>query len=334
MTAPINHSICVLATGIGAIIGQGIIRGLRASGYRTKIIGLDRSTRPPGPEWCDAFVQKPHCEETSPKYLEFWHSLIREHKIDLVLPGLEVDVDFLDVHRKTLELATNCTIALNRHALIDLANDKWRMHLHLEAHDFPSIPTVIPTTWEDAMEKLGKPPILMKPCRSNGGRGIVRLHDRNDFDYWIRKAEGPCMLQRIVGSDDEEFTVGSFGLGGGDALDPIIFRRRLCAAGNTVMAEVVTNKLISERVAALNALLQPEGPTNYQFRIEHGEAYLLECNPRFSSSNSLRTKFGYNEAAMSINHFHYRRQPQPPIILGGTGWRYSEDYVTHDRDPV
>lgn len=325
----------VLVTGVGAIIGQGIVRSLRASGHPVKVIGLDRSARPPGPDWCDVFVQKPICDERSDGYRDFWQNLIRKESIDLVLPGLEVDMLFLDGQREMFEKEHGaCVLALNHSALIALTGDKWLMHLFLEDHGLSAIPTMIDASWDDALATLGAAPILLKPRQGNGSRGIVRLHDREDFAYWTRKTAEPWMLQRIVGSEHEEYTVGSFGLGDGQAVAPIIMRRRLSAAGNTQQAEVVNHPLLQAKVAAFNALLKPIGPTNYQFRVHDGEAYLLEVNPRFSSSNSLRTGFGYNEAQMALEYFVLNRLPQPPEIRHGIGWRYSEDYIVYDRDPV
>lgn len=325
----------VLVTGVGAIIGQGIIRSLRVCNHSVKIVGLDRSFSSPGPGWCDVFVQKPTCDERSAGYLDFWRDLIIKERIDIVLPGLEVDMQFLDDQREALTSQNDdCALALNHSALITLAGDKWLMHEFLKDHGMPTIPTIIDVGWDEALAALGTASVLLKPRHGNGSRGIVRLHDREDFAYWTRKATGPWMLQRIVGSDEEEYTVGSFGLGNGQAVEPIIMRRRLSAAGNTLQAQVIEHPLIEKRVADLNMLLKPVGPTNYQFRMQDGETYLLEVNPRFSSSNSLRTGFGYNEARMALDYFLMKRVPPAPDIRHGIGWRYSEDYIVHDRNPV
>ena len=87
---------------------------------------------------------------------------------------------------------------------------------------------------------------------------------------------------------------------------------------------------IAEATQQLTGHLKPLGPTNYQFRKEGDVAYLLEINPRFSSSNSLRTAFGFNEAEMAIDYFKFGRIPQIPVIKAGMAWRYSEDYVHYD----
>lgn len=329
-----DRLINVLVTGVGAIIGQGIIRSLRSCGYDVKIVGIDRSDRSPAVEWCDIFIPKPACDEADLQYLKFWCDLIEEHQINIVLPGLEVDVNYLDRNRFFIVQGSDCVLALNSHGLISLAEDKWLMHQYMESHGFPVIPTMVDSGWDAAVSILGGAPILLKPRRGSGSRGIMRLYDLEDFEYWTRKSRQPWILQRIVGSDDEEYTVGVFGFGDGSALDPIILRRRLSSAGSTLEAVVVENKLIRQRVAELNFLLKPVGPTNYQFRMEGETTYLLEVNPRFSSSNSLRTGFGYNESLMSLDYFLLNKKPQMPKINKGTAWRYSEDFYVYDRAAV
>lgn len=324
----------VLVTGVGAIIGQGIVRSLRAGTRHVRIVGLDRSDRPPGSTWCDDFVLKPTCDEDSEEYLDFWESLLRDHHVDIVLPGLEVDVCFLDRNRSLQAVRADCVFALNHSDLIATSNDKWRTHSALVERGIPTIPTVIGAEWDEALRLLGAPPILLKPRSSSGSRGIVRLHDREDLDYWSHKTGQEWVLQRIVGSDDQEYTVGSFGFGDGTAVEPIIMRRRLSRAGHTIEAEVVEHPLLRERVDNLTAAFSPLGPTNYQFRVENSHTYLLEINPRFSSSTSLRTCFGYNEAQMAIDYFLFGTKPTTPEIRHGRAWRFTEDHVVHDSDPV
>lgn len=333
MTATLKE-IAVVVTGVGAIIGQGIVHSLRACGRSVRIVGIDRNGRSPGKFMVDVFVQKPDTAEDSPEYLMFWEALLKQHDIVLVLPGLEVDMLFLDRHRAWFQ-ERGCVLAMNKQDLIRVAGDKWEMNQALTAVAYPVIPSCRVTSWSEAIALLGPPPLLLKPVQGNGSRGIVKLEDAEDFAYWSKKSTVPWMLQRIVGTADDEFTVGAFGFGDGSILGPIIFRRRLSNAGNTLEAEVVErHPVIEDAVARLCAHFRPLGPTNLQFRLEGDIAYLLEINPRFSSSNSLRTAFGFNEAAMSIDFYLEGRLPAPAVIRPGLAWRYSADYVTYARDFV
>lgn len=326
--------ITVAVTGVGAIIGQGIVKSLRRSGKRVRIVGVDRSRRSPAPRWVDVFEQKPEVDEASPAYMAFWERLVREHGVHLVMPGLEIDAHFLHMHRDAFQ-RHKAISALNTPELIELTADKWAFGLRLAAIGYPVIPSSRTTVWSEAVASLGPPPLLLKPLRGNGSRGIAILEDERDLEYWARKSPADWMLQRIVGQAHEEYTVAVFGLGEGAAVGPLVLRRRLSPAGNTQEAEVVLeHPVIARAVATLVAHFKPVGPTNFQFRVEGETPYLLEINPRFSSSNSLRTAFGFNEADMAIEHYLLGQAPRMPTISPGIGWRYAEDYVIHDCRPV
>jgi carbamoyl-phosphate synthase large subunit len=328
-----DSAISVLVTGVGAIIGQGIIGGLRRAGRSVRIVGLDRSDRSPGPFLCDAFHRKPDCAEDHAEYPSFWRRLLQQERIDLVLPGLEVDLYFVNSHR-SLFVDLGVAVAVNCPELVALCTDKWQLGEALAATGLPRIPSSMPNSWTEAIDELGPPPLLLKPRRGNGSRGIVKLDDERDFEYWRSKAGDNWMLQKIVGDDANEFTVGVFGFGDGESVKPLVMRRRLSVAGNTVEAQIACDGSVLEASWKLTRHFRPLGPTNYQFR-KHGDVpYLLEINPRFSSSNSLRTAFGFNEAQMAIDYFLFGERPREPAIVTGIAWRYSEDFVLHDRRPV
>jgi carbamoyl-phosphate synthase large subunit len=328
-----DSTLSVLVTGVGAIIGQGIIGGLRRARRAVRIVGLDRSDRSPGPFLCDAFHRKPDCAEDHAEYPSFWRRLLKQERIDLVLPGLEVDMYFVDAHLNLFE-DLGVAVAVNRPELVTLCTDKWQLGEALAATGLPRIPSSLARSWAEAVGELGPPPLLLKPRRGNGSRGIVKLDDERDFDYWRSKAGDNWMLQKIVGDDANEFTVGVFGFGDGESVKPLVMRRRLSVAGNTVEAQIACDGPVLEASWKLTRHFRPLGPTNYQFRKDGDTPYLLEINPRFSSSNSLRTAFGFNEAQMAVDFFLFGERPREPVIENGIAWRYSEDFVRHDRRPV
>ncbi|WP_275788481.1 ATP-grasp domain-containing protein [Pararhizobium gei] len=317
--------ITVVVTAVGALIGQGIITSLRKVGLTVRVIGVDRNAGGIGPYWCDGFRAKPAVDEGSHEYLDFWMRLIEDEKVDLVLPGLESDVLFFSRNRAAFA-DLSARIVLNNPALVELAQDKWDFGAELARLGFPVIPARLQGSWAECAAEFGAP-LLLKPRRGNGSRGIAVLRDEVDFDYWSRKAKDAFMIQKFIGSDEQEFTVGAFGFGDGTALPPIVFRRTLSVAGNTQYAEVVDHPVLATIVEKMAALFKPVGPTNYQFRMDGETPYLLEINPRFSSSTSLRAAFGYNEAAMAVEWYLHGRKPAPPQITPGRGWRYYEDYV-------
>lgn len=321
-----DKRVTVAVTAVGAIIGQGIVSSLRRSERPLYIIGIDRNADGIGRYFCDRFVAKPTYDEESAEYLEFWQQLATEEEIDLILPGLESDVVFFNKNRSMFN-TTKTKVALNDPQLIELAEDKWDMGSALLAHNLHAIPSTLETGFDACIEALGSLPMILKPRRGNGSRGITVIRDKMDFDYAVHKCADDFMLQKYIGNDEQEYTVGMFGFGDGTGLPPITFRRKLSLAGNTQYAEVVELDWISHAVAAISAIFKPLGPTNFQFRAVGEIPYLLEINPRFSSSTSLRAAFGYNESVMALDFYVTNIRPPIPHVLKGRGWRYSEDLV-------
>lgn len=321
-----STQIRVLVTGVGAIIGQGVVKSLRRL-PGLHIVGLDRDPQAFGRHACDAFHVKPALEETDPAYDHFLQELLEQEAIDLVLPCIEQDVFHFDA-RRPLFTASRAAVALNDSRLINLARDKWSLHLALLEAGLPAIPSSLASDWALLKEQLGPAPLLCKPRRGSGGRGQALVESEDDLRYQLRKQGDNFMLQRLVGSADEEYTVGLFGYGDGHSSRPAILQRTLGPGGATWRARsVAADPLIEDACAALTAHFRPLGPTNYQFRKADGQAWLLEINPRLSASVSLRAALGFNEAAMCIDYFC--RGQRPPL----TEWRaarctrYIEDHI-------
>jgi carbamoyl-phosphate synthase large subunit len=251
--------------------------------------------------------------------------------VDLVIPAIEQDVAFLASEKERGRLQDLTTrFALNDARLLPVANDKWLTYGRLRENGFPTIPTRIDGSFEELVTEWGLP-LLLKPRRSYASKGIQLIRTREEFDHGKAKLGDQFMIQRLVGSQDDEFTVGAFGLGGGKCVAPIILRRTLSGEGATAKASVQELPELDRQVRKLVEVFEPIGPTNFQFRRHQGEFLLLEINPRVSSSNSLRTAFGYNEAEMCIEFYLERKQPSPPRIRSGCAVRYIEDIVTYDR---
>jgi carbamoyl-phosphate synthase large subunit len=321
----------ILVTGVGAIIGYGIVRSLRASRFPVRIVGMDINTDAVGQRWCDVFEEAVRADQ--PEYGEHVAGLIRRHFVDLVIPGIEQDVHRLTADRLMAPLAeVNARFALNTPELIRIAGDKWLTHLELEKAGFPTIRTWIDGNFHDLVKRSGCP-LLMKPRRSYASKGIQRLATEADYLYWKDKLGDEFMVQEIVGDLQSEYTVGAFGLGDGSLVQQIAFQRVLSSDGSTAKATVRSIPELEMRVEELARQFRPDGPTNFQFRFHRGEYLLLEINPRISSSTSLRAAFGYNEAEMCVEYYLEGVIPQCRTLRAGSAARFIEDWVAYAGDP-
>ncbi|WP_420993385.1 ATP-grasp domain-containing protein [Cupriavidus sp. 30B13] len=318
----------VLVTGVGAIIGYGVLRSLRASGAEHRLIGADIYPDAVGQAWCDGFEQAPLTSSSG--YLDWLAGIVERHGVDLVVPGIEQDLHRLSDARESLQ-ARHIRCVLNDKALVDLSKDKWHTFQALEeANDRVRIPSLASGSYDELADRLGVP-FLLKPRRSYASKGIVRVTSAEVFAPHATDLGDKLIAQPIVGSDEGEYTVGIFGDGAGGIAASITLRRKLAPDGSTAKAWVARDATLDADVARLASRFHPLGPTNLQFRVHEGGWRLLEINPRISSSTSLRAAFGYNESQMCVDYFIKRKLPDQPMISQGFAARYIEDYVIHDR---
>lgn len=313
----------ILVTGVGAIIGYGLINSLRKSKYDVHIVGMDIYADAYGQYLCDEFIQaKPAAADDYPEY---FLSIIKEKKIDLVMFGTEQEIHRL-INEKQILGDDYDKLVLNNDDIVKMSNDKWLTYLFQEENEIDRIPTYIEGNYETLSKALGVP-FLLKPRKSYASKGIERITNEEEFLFYKKRVGDQFMVQKIVGDADHEYTAATFGFGDGECIKPIMMKRKLSQEGATAKASIINSTELEQSVYELVTLLKPVGPTNFQYRYHEGKFLLLETNPRISSSTSLRTAFGYNEAEMCIEFFIEHQKPHDQIIREGAAVRYIADYV-------
>tara|TARA_R110002049_G_scaffold40732_8_gene123678 strand:+ start:172 stop:1134 length:963 start_codon:yes stop_codon:yes gene_type:complete len=318
-----------MVTGVGAIMGYGLLRSLRQARPHVRLIGADIHADAVGQAWCDAFEHAPLT--SSAAYPEWLRDVVARHAVELLIPGFEQDVHRLSSERDMLA-GLDCAMVLNDARLVELSQDKWAMHQELRAvGDELRIPSFLEGDFDALAAMLGLP-FILKPRRSYAGKGLVRVQCRDDFAAHAASLGEVLMAQPLIGCDDEEYTVGVFGDGRGAVSCAITMRRRLALDGATAKAWVCQDASLDDAVCRLCRHFRPVGPTNLQFRRDAAGWKLLEINPRVSSTTSMRAAFGYNEGAMCMDYYLDGALPAQPRIRSGFAVRYIQDYVIHDRD--
>jgi carbamoyl-phosphate synthase large subunit len=257
---------------------------------------------------------------------------VREYAIDLVLPGVEYDALRMSQERDRFA-ALSARFVLNSKTLIESDSDKWSTHCRQAVAGIPTIDTKVSGEFSELATALGIP-FLVKPRRSSGSKGHHRISTALDYEQAQARLAGEFVAQRIVGTDDAEYTVGVFGYGDGTSSHFLALQRRLSREGSTVKAKTVFDAALERTVAELVALFKPEGPTNLQFRLHDGKYLLLEINPRFSSSGSLRAAFGINDVELCIEYYLKERRPAERQVRPGSAIRYIEDLVVYDSADI
>lgn len=313
-----------LVTGVGAIIGYGVIKSLRKSNMNVYIVGMDIYDDAVGQHWCDDFIKAKYAVD--PDYLNFLQEVVEQYKIDIVFFGTEQEIYRVNQEREMLGKFIN-KLVVNKSAILNLSKDKWMTREYLINHNLEdlAIPSVIEGDYFQIAKIFGQN-ILLKPRSSYASKGIVTVSDEQDFEFYKAKMGKNFMAQMLIGDAQHEYTVGVFGLGDGNYSGRIILRRTLSQEGSTAKAEVVEEPLLDQCLKRLCDSLKPIGPTNFQFRRHEGRFLLLEVNPRISSSTSLRMEFGYNEAEMCVEYFLHGNILMPQIKKG-RAVRYIDEVV-------
>jgi carbamoyl-phosphate synthase large subunit len=317
----------ILVSGASGIVGYGILRTLRQSGQPCILVGTSIYNDSVAPAFCDVFEQAP--PTSAPEYLDWLLDILRKHRIDMLIPGIEIDMYHWVEHLDEIR-ATGALPLLNAPELIALCKDKWAFYQRLqEAEAACAIESSLQTDFAALSERFGLP-FLLKPRRGFGAKGIVRVTSEAMFSQYRAEVGAVLMAQPIVGDDDEEYTVAVFGDGQGSYFACMTLRRKLSRDGYTDKAEVVGTDEFVRSIDALCRLFRPLGPTNFQFRRCAEGPKLLEINPRISSSTSIRAAFGYNESAMAVEYFLERHIPAQPRIRRGRAVRYTDERIFYE----
>lgn len=323
-----TKKINVLVTGVGAIIGYGVIKSLKKSDLDVHIIGMDIYSDAVGQYWCDSFIQAIYAVD--PGYIQFLKKIIHDNQIDIVFFGTEQEINRCVTDKE--ELGEDYKkLVLNRPSIYELTNDKWLTREFLLAHNMDNlaIPSVIAGDYDAISAKFGHE-FILKPRKSYASKGIHKVDNAIDFAFYKEKMRDGFMAQRLIGDNEHEYTVGVFGLGDGTYSGYIGMKRKLSQEGATAKAEVYDDAALKQAIDALCIALKPIGPTNFQFRSEDGHYYLLEVNPRISSSTSIRMAMGYNEAEMCVRYF-VNHEIIRPRVRKGRAVRFIDEVVVFDE---
>ncbi|WRH63276.1 MAG: ATP-grasp domain-containing protein [Fuscovulum sp.] len=314
----------VLVTGTGAVIGYGILRCLQGI-MQIRTVASDIYVHAAGQHFADVFHQAPLTRD--PSYPDWLSNLIKKEGIDLVIPGIEQDVAWLaSVAGTPKEPPT--LLSLNRPEFVRLCMDKIAFDKFLaDSGDPVRIPSSLEMSYSRLVADLGTP-FLLKPRDGYAGKGIIRVHSKAEFLPHADEVGKKYLAQRIIGDESQEYTVSAFCVQG-EIRAVIALRRLLSPEGATAWAETTSVDPFLPSMKRISEKLGAEGPTNFQYRICEGMPMLLEINPRISSATSIRAAFGFNEAAMCVDHYLHGRAIHQPELRNGTAVRYLTEFVAH-----
>ena len=314
-----QRPLCVLVLAVGGNVSQGILKALAHSKHRYRVLGADISSLQMGLYTVERAFVSPWA--SAPEFIPWLIELCQREAVDAILSGCEPVLMELARCRDLIETGCGARCPVSSIEVMEIGDDKLITCAWLAGKGLPH-PAYARADALDDVARLKDDvgyPLIAKPRRGGGSRGLFRVENDDDLAYACRKPG--YLLQAHVGTDDEEYTVGCFVDREGN-LAPSCCMRRELLSGTTCRAVLGEYAELREAAERIVASLQPLGPCNVQLRMTADGPVCFEINPRFSGSAPIRAHFGYNEAEAVLEHFVKGEPLSLPLVTSGIGLRY------------
>lgn len=299
----------VLVTGVGGVVGQGILRNLRHDAFDVALIGTNVAPVSAGNHLCDAVHVVPYAVD--PTYVEVMRDLVVREGIDLIIPSTDYEVHHLMLAQPDLPTV----IAASAADVSRMCLDKYLTWEAFSAHGLPFAASSLPSRYSGQFERT-----VVKPREGRGSRNIhVDPADPCSFsdDY---------LVQEYL--DGEELTTSFYVRRDGSLHGMITFVREL-EQGNTSQAEVVArhDPQLRPMIEAMVGKFAFRGSCNLQSRVTARGIMPFEINCRISGTNSLRSQFGFRDVAYTMQEYLYGQPPEVPQVTHGCAIRVMMDII-------
>jgi carbamoyl-phosphate synthase large subunit len=219
--------------------------------------------------------------------------IIESCGVDVVVPTVDEELSELDT------LPDDVPTVAPRDDVVQVALDKYAAHQRLGEAGH-----TVPRTWL-ASEAASIPedayPLIRKPRRGRGSRGIERVATPADLDQSLDAVARPLeevLFQEFV--EGTEFTTSVVSTTDDRTLG-VVPKEAIEKDGSTVKGVTRGHEAVRDSCRAIAETLSPGGPMNVQQIVDaDGEPHTIEINPRFSSTACLTVRAGVNELDLLI----------------------------------
>ncbi|WP_173918939.1 ATP-grasp domain-containing protein [Halobacillus sp. Marseille-Q1614] len=292
----------VFITGAGGAAVPGLIKLLKQKGIR--VIAGDMVRHAVGLYIADKGFILP--AGTSSHFFPTLKKICREEKVDAVIPL--VDEELLSAIK--LEEEGHLPVLLPQRNFTALCLDKYQLMNQLARHQIPVPKTKLAS---EGCEGLLFP-IIAKPRVGRGSRGVKVLKTKEDFQAYCNGLDqlSSILVQEYI--PGKEFTVSVVVWRDGE-VQSVIPKEIVHKQNITKMAVTRRNEKVIRICSKVQKEMKANGPFNVQLKLDpHGEPYIFEINPRFSTSVSLTIASGIDELNVLLDQALTGRKASAPLV--------------------
>lgn len=324
-----KNKIKVLITGVGGQLGQSIMKSLKLSRYKLRLIGTDCNPLSAGLYMVNKAYIVPKAE--AGEYISSIINICKKESIDIIFIGTKQELIPLSKNKERIKSETKASVVVSDYSSIAIANDKWKTYLFFKKNKLPYPQSVIPDD-KKGLKKLIREcgfPLIIKPRISSGAKSVFRVKDKKELDFFMKYVENP-IIQEYLQPDDQEYTVGTYVSRKGKIAGIITIKREL-ECGVTTKAKVEDFPEIKKISKKIISKLKVKGPCNLQLRLTKRGPVVFEVNARFSSTAVIQAKFGFNCAVAAIEDFLFNKEKKLSYKKG-IALRFIEEIYIKEKE--
>ena len=319
-------------TGTGSLIGQAIIKSIRASSYSSDcyVVGFDYFKNTIGSYWVNKNYLLPDVLDrriTESQWVNAVTEALCNERLQVLLIGLDFELNLFAQYGAKMEQATGCRIVVSDNRVIEIADDKYLTFQFLKSNGLHFPITYLPA--ELSVSGIEFPAIL-KPRGGARSRGVYVVRNEAELSEKLAKVKDP-ILQELVGDASKEYTCGVIFFD--HQVRAMIVLKRELRDGNTYSACHSRSFpcTIYDYIREIATKLEPYGACNFQLRIDgNGIPKLFEVNARHSGTTYMRSLFGFREVEYVIGHVLGQEIPKFELRYGLVK-RYFEEMFIGDE---
>ncbi|HTQ32761.1 MAG TPA: ATP-grasp domain-containing protein, partial [Stellaceae bacterium] len=277
----------------GFTLPYHVLRTAAAAGIRVHVFGGAAARGLRMSRWCR--VYHPMRAAGDPKtLLSEIDDIVSRHAIDVIFPSDDVSTRLLAALRDRLPAPY---VPLPDLATFDLLNDKWRFTRFCHDNDIPAPRGRLYATLAELRRSLDRGeavlPITVKPTNRSGGVGVRHIRTPAELALLDTIDYAPMLVQRHIVGESVSITM---------LCDHGRVLAHVAQQRDAARFRILTDRDLLGSITRVAALTGYHGVANFDAVLseDDGQAYLVECNPRFWYSIYLVMLAGLNFVDLAL----------------------------------